>query len=406
MIQTLRKKFILVNMLLVAVIVITVFAGLTISNVNSIQSRNAERLRSLLVAPTPIPITASTPITVGRTWQSFPIGDYGSVFVVELWYRQIYVTGFVDAEVPAEALISAVLADGDEDGILSEYELRFASKPTYEGLRIAFSDYAQERSEIRSIIAAGCGFAVLTLLLFFLVSRFLSAWALRPVEKAWQQQRRFLSDASHELKTPLTVVMANTNILLSEPEKTVQLQEKWLKSTEFEVERMKDLVEQMLFLARSEEDGDAAPAEPVNLSALLQASTLSFEAVAFEVGAVIETELAPEVFISGSGEQLRRMADILLDNAVKYATGEKRVHLILVAQEGCAVLAVQNSAELFDSTQTEQLFDRFYRAEESRSTSGYGLGLSIAKTIAESHGGRISASYEAGEMTLTVSLPL
>jgi len=397
MIQTLRKKFILVNMLLVAVIIITVFAGLTISNVSLIQSRNIERLHSLLNAP--------TSIASGRTWQSFPIGEYGSVFVVELWYHQIYVAGFVDAVVPAEELISAVLAHGGEGGILPAHDLRFASRPTFEGVRIAFSDHGQERSEIRSTIAAGGGFAVLTLLLFFFVSRFLSAWALRPVEKAWQQQRRFLSDASHELKTPLTVVMANTNILLSKPEETIRTQEKWLKSTEFEAERMKDLVEQMLFLARSEEDGGTAAAESVHLSALLEASVLSFEAVAFEAGAIIETQLAPEIFVQGGGEKLRRMADILLDNAVKYATGDKQVRLTLVKQDSFAILTVCNPAEFHDSAQVDQLFERFYRAEESRSTSGYGLGLPIAKAIVEAHSGTISASYEAGEMTLMVSLP-
>jgi Signal transduction histidine kinase len=383
-------------MLLVAVIIITVFAGLTISNVTLIQNRNAERLRSLLNAS----------VTSGRTWQSFYVGDTASVFLVELWYRQIYVTGFVDAAVPAEALIAAVLAYGGEEGILPTQDLRFASRPTFEGIRIAFSDYGQERSEIRSTIAAGCGFAVLTLLLFFAVSRFLSAWALRPVEKAWQQQRRFLSDASHELKTPLAVVMANTNILLTSPDERIQVQEKWLKSTEFEVERMKDLVEQMLFLARSEEDGDTPAAESVNLSALLEASVLSFEALAFEAGASIEARLAPELFVLGSGEKLRRMADILLDNAVKYATGDKRVRLTLEPKDGFAVLAVRNPAALQDPAQTDQLFDRFYRAEESRSTSGYGLGLSIAKAIAESHSGSISAHYATGEMTFQVNLPL
>ena len=399
MIQTLRKKFILVNMLLVAVIVITVFAGLTVSNVNLVRSRNAERLRGLLNAP--------TAITSGRTWQSVEItSENGSIFMVELWYRQIFIAGFVDAEIPAETLISAVVADGREEGILPDYDLRFAARTTFEGVRIAFSDYGQERSALRSTVVSGCGFAALTLLLFFAVSRFLSAWALRPVEKAWQQQRRFLSDASHELKTPLTVVMANTNILISEPKKSVETQEKWLKSTEFEVERMRDLVEQMLFLARSEEDGGSETTEPVNLSALLEASALSFEAVAFETGVTIETALESRISLSGSGEKLRRMADILLDNAVKYAAADKQVRLTLERQGTTAVLTVTNPAELADPTQTDHLFDRFYRAEESRSTSGYGLGLSIAKTIAESHGGRISAGYEAGEMTLTVSFPL
>jgi len=383
-------------MLLVAVIIITVFAGLTISNVTLIQNRNAERLRSLLNAP----------VTSGRTWQSFYVGDTASVFLVELWYRQIYVTGFVDAAVPAEALIAAVLAHGGEEGILPTQDLRFASRPTFEGIRIAFSDYGQERSEIRSTIAAGCGFAALTLLLFFVVSRFLSAWALRPVEKAWQQQRRFLSDASHELKTPLAVVMANTNILLTNPDERIQTQEKWLKSTEFEVERMKDLVEQMLFLARSEEDADTPTAESVNLSALLEASALSFEALAFEAGAAIEACIVPELFVLGSGEKFRRMADILLDNAVKYAAGDKRVRLTLETKDGSAVLAVRNPATLQDPAQTDQFFDRFYRAEESRSTSGYGLGLSIAKAIAETYKGSISAHYATGEMTFQVNLPL
>ena len=153
----------------------------------------------------------------------------------------------------------------------------------------------------------------------FFVSLVLSSVALRPAERAWQQQRQFVADASHELKTPLTVILANTGIMAAHPDATVASQRKWLGYIQEEAQRMKELVEDMLFLAKH--DGAERPKDSrtVNFSDLVTGCVLRFESVAFEAGVALDSQITPDLELLGDPEQLRRLVAILVDNAVKYA---------------------------------------------------------------------------------------
>lgn len=244
--------------------------------------------------------------------------------------------------------------------------------------------------------------------LIFLVSIALARWALSPIERSWQQQRRFVADASHELKTPLSVIIANTQILQEKdagiPDKTM----KWVNSTAEEAHRMQGLVEGLLALARSEYAVDSGnlPHENVNLSTIVERCALQFDAVAFERGCTIKTHVQPNITVKGSSEALDRLCTILCDNACKYAHPNTTITVSLVHVQNHARLSINNIGDPIPKEDLDQIFERFYRSNKSRtketSTASYGLGLAIAKGIVEEHRGTILVTSNAYEGTTFV----
>ncbi|WP_251213185.1 sensor histidine kinase [Adlercreutzia murintestinalis] len=249
------------------------------------------------------------------------------------------------------------------------------------------------------------GAAVLLVLLA--VSVAFSRWALRPVKAAWAQQQQFVADASHDLKTPLTVILANTAILLDEPDQPADDQRRWLESTRDEALGMQVLVEDMLLSARA--DTTTSAASPADLSRLVAREALQFESVAFDRQIDLRTDIAPEICVQMPEPDARRLVQILLDNACKYAddAGTVRVVLTVDAAAGQARFTVSNTGPSIAEADVPHLFDRFYRADAARTShEGHGLGLAIARSIVERAGGTIAAANESSITTLTVILPL
>ena len=245
------------------------------------------------------------------------------------------------------------------------------------------------------LVIGGAAMAVLFVIAFFLARRI-----VRPLEENNQRQKRFVSDAGHELKTPIAVISANSELLRRQIGDN-----EWLSNIDYENERMSDLVRQLLVLSRAE-NGEM-PKEAVDFSKLVDGETLPFESVAFEKGKRIVSAVEPGLTVEGNPNQLRQLVSILLDNALSHGTGEE-ISLTLRKERHAAVLAVSNEAEALSEEQLSRLFDRFYRTDEARKdTSGhYGLGLSIAQAVAEAHGGAIRAEYKQPRAVFTVSLPL
>ena len=220
---------------------------------------------------------------------------------------------------------------------------------------------------------------------------------------------QFVADASHELKTPLTVILANAGILLAHSGDMADGQRKWVEYIQAEAQRMKSLVEDLLFLARSDDRRSPLRLQTVSFSDLAWEALLPFESVAFEAGVALDSQITPDLELLGDPEQLRRLVAILVDNAVKYAGPRGSASLILRPQGDEAVLSVHNTGEPIPPEHLPRLFERFYRtdSDRARSQGGYGLGLSIAKSIVDGHRGRISVSSSAISGTLfTVRLPL
>ena len=253
------------------------------------------------------------------------------------------------------------------------------------------------------------GIFLLAGFLVFGLSFFLARMSLRPVEHAFSEQQRFVQDASHELKTPLTVILANLSILKSRPASSIQEEMLWIQNTETEARRMQELTERLLFLAKADSKRLSPKIERLSLSQLTEAAALPFTALAFERGLTLDTKLEAELFVKGDSQALTQLLAILIDNALKYASSGSAVTVRLARQKKQALLSVHNEGEVIPQDALPHLFDRFYRVDKSRARAqgGYGLGLSIAKTIASAHGGNIRAESSAEHGTsFTITLPL
>ena len=228
---------------------------------------------------------------------------------------------------------------------------------------------------------------------------------------AWENQQRFIADASHELKTPLTVILADASILAQSPQKTVAEQQNWIDDITSEAERMRRLTEEMLTLARADAGEQVIPTMScVDLSQLTQRVALQFEPAAFERGLIINDDIETGLEVMGAQDRLDNLLKTLLENACKYGVGSGEPVTVTLKREGKrAVLRVSNGGAI-PPEDLPHVFDRFYRSDKSRVQEGeslsFGLGLSIAKSTAELHGGNITVSSGAGITTFTVGLPL
>lgn len=415
MIRRLRRKFILINLLLVGVVLTVVFVLLVASNARryadqsqaamrmALSWREDENPRFEIGAPPP----DHNPSDEGSRFTMVP------VFVVTV--EDGVVTSINDggqvevSRETAELAAAEALASGEDSGILRRLNLRFQLETRPDGtVRVAFADQSWESSSLRTLILNCLLVWALAMAAFFFVGLFLSSLALRPVETAWKQQRQFVADASHKLKTPLTVILANTGIVLAHPSDTVSAQSKWLEYTQEEARQMKGLVEDLLFLAKSDAARQEFQTAQVDLSELVQGCLLPFEPVAFEAGVRLDAQVDPGLIPTGDEAQLRRLVRILLDNGVKYAGAEGAVSLTLTRQQDKLRLTVRNTGAPIPPEHLPHLFERFYRADAARNRAqgGYGLGLAIAKAIVEHHRGRISVSSAVESGTVfTVLLP-
>lgn len=319
MIVRLRRKFVLVNMLLVLVVLIAAFGAVSIAYRHILRAETEQALSQAILqsssAKWPKPQIGAEEPAPGDRVPTFTmlLGKDGRVLQI-LGRSEVTVSDAVAGEAARLAC-----AEPDDRGFLPELSLRYLRRVTPSGWKVAFADTGHETTAMRNLAFILFGMGALSLCAFFAISMLLFRQALRPVEDAWAQQRRFVADASHELKTPLTVILANLGVLLAHPDDSIRAQRQWVDNSREEAERMKGLLEDMLFLAQS----DAAPApagtERVNLSDLCLSSLLSFEAVTFEQGVRLHTDIQPELYVQGAEGQLRQLVAILLDNAVKYA---------------------------------------------------------------------------------------
>ena len=320
----------------------------------------------------------------------------------------------------AQALISKVFDSTEHwekrnDGSLltygydKEYSLRYLASQGKDGFRyIVFADISYEQADARSFILISLGVFTGAMLLFLLLSHYLAIWALAPAEKAWEQQNRFVADASHELKTPLTVILANLDILSSHPDSTIREQRQWIRNTREEAERMRDLIQDLLFLAKSDANALPVLTAEVDMTDCAEDRALNFEAVAFENDVTLDTEIENGLKVTGSESQLKQLLTILLDNAVKYTGPKGRVLMKVFRKQDKVIVSVNNTGEPISAEDLPHIFERFYRPDKSRARAdgGCGLGLSIAENIVQQHNGTISCTSSREEgTTFRVELP-
>ncbi len=420
MIKKLRRRIILINMLLMGVVILGIFTAVNI-NTYSNSVRTLERGMNQLFEknrdgdkPEDMqPPDGQSEDSVKETLKFDKRGFEGetpmqisSYVVVELDEKgEIISFEETNVTMDEEDIKSCVKLATDRSGQVNEYSLMYISREMLGKKTIVFTSNAGIFSDLQ-------GSLIISTLLFFggmavifLISLFLSGLAVKPVKKAWGQQKQFVADASHELKTPLTVILANNNIMMSHKDSTVADERQWLESTEEEANHMKKLIDNMLFLAKSDAGTAKVQFSEVNLSEITEGCALIFEPVAFEKEIMIDTDIEEGVTVEGDATQLNQLVHILVDNAVKYADRCTSVKIKLHRRGEHTELSVNNCGVPIPNEDIDHIFDRFYRAEKSRTTKGYGLGLSIAQRIVESMNGKIGVvSNESEGTTFTVRI--
>lgn len=422
MIKKLRTKFILINMTFVTTILMVVVGLLIYSNFNRyrrdsmdmlhrvINTRQENRSPDFRKPIGPAPGSGPEP---NVSWSPamhimpfFTVSLNPDLSIGKVVIREVSVDDTVIKE-----LTSRVMLSEKDHGKLNDYSLRYLKRTSKDSgtWTIAFVDCSFEEAAMRSLILNCLLLFTAAELAFFILSLFLSKWALHPVSQAWEQQNQFVADASHELKTPITVILANLGILAAHKEATVSSQEKWLRNTKDEAERMKQLIQDLLFLAKSDADNASPVFSEVDFSDVLWSCLLPFESIAFEHNVSMNEQIAPDLKLYGNEGQLKQLIVILLDNACKYA-GENGKVSIEAGMDGQKriFIRVSNTGETIQKSDLDHIFERFYRVDKSRvrKAGGYGLGLSIAKTIAENHHGTIQVKSSPEDGTIfTVTFP-
>ena len=398
MIYRLQRKFILISTVAVLSVIALVFGVILVLNISSM-NKNMDMLADRvsegggrfpgsfgeMMPPDKKPprneqnfdfITPETPFST----RHFTVFFDKKGMVDQTFTESIYA---IDEDTAIE-YAEKVMDDGEERGWISSYRYKVFS--TEMGYGVVFVDGSMSRSAmmqsmtIAGIVLLGC--AALVLILIFLLSK----KAVKPIAESYEKQKQFVTDANHELKTPLTLILANLDIAEAELGKN-----EWLDDIRSEGHRMTELVNQLVALSRIDEEGQPMNMTVVSFGELVADTVSEFEPLAKDRGKMLATSVDKAITYLGDEALLHRLVGILMDNAIKYCDQDGRISVTL-RRGRRVVLTVENTYSAVGEIELHRLFDRFYRADKARKfTGGYGVGLSMAKAIVEKHRGEITA---------------
>ncbi len=302
----------------------------------------------------------------------------------------------------AENYAKSIWDKGETSGFVDDY--RFMMTQSEEITLMVFLDCGRNLDTFRTFVLTSIGVSAAGLLAVFLLMIVLSARMVKPFSENYEKQRRFITDAGHEIKTPLTIIDADAEIL------SMDLGEnEWLEDIRQQTERLTSLTNDLILLSRMEEKDNRLQMIELPLSELVEEVLHSFQALALTQGKTLTGNITPLLSLEGDDRTLRQLVGILLDNAVKYGKNGTDIILNLERLRNQVKLTVSNETDSLPREQLERFFDRFYRGDFSRSsrTRGYGLGLSIAAAIVKAHRGKINAGLEGeNRLVITVLLPI
>ena len=398
MIYRLQRKFILISTVAVLSVIALVFGVILVLNITSM-NRNMDILADRvsegggrfpgslgeMIPPDKIPprneqnfdfITPETPFST----RHFTVFFDKEGKVDQIFIESIYA---IDEDTAIE-YAKKVMDDGKERGWISNY--RYKAFSSEMGYGVVFVDGSMSRSTlmqttmIAGFVLLGC--AALVLILIFLLSK----KAVKPIAESYEKQKQFVTDANHELKTPLTLILANLDIAEGELGKN-----EWLDDIRTEGQRMTELVKQLVALSRMDEEGQPLNVAEVSFGELVADTVSEFEPLAKDRGKALTASVDKEITYLGDEALLHRLVGILMDNAIKYCDQGGEINVMLHRGRRI-VLTVENTYAAVSELELNRLFDRFYRADKARKfTGGYGVGLSMAKAIIEKHKGEITA---------------
>ena len=414
MLNRIRLKFTALTMGIVAVVLTVVSAGVFFADTHNASKAVYDALDMAVAANSrPLPQMAEDASAASSTLPGadeeatlaiavYLLPDNGSMLPIDTTMLSLDETTLTSV---ADALQTAP----EGHGALDDDELLYCKHTVGEYAVIAFTS-ASSVQPWHKILLHIALIEAITLALLVVATWLLSKPIAKPIVQAWERQQRFIADASHELKTPLAVILANSSIVMAHPEKTIASQSRWLESTRIAAMDMRYLVSDMLELASLENDpnGGEEP-ELLDYSDLVEGILLQFESLAYEQGVLLQSDIADNVFVLGRKGQLMRLVETLVDNACKYSGPDATVAVSLIATAKTAELRVTNPGPTIPEEDLAHVFDRFYRVDKARTrgTGSYGLGLAIARETARSLSGDITVESDEGHgTTFTATLPL
>lgn len=334
--------------------------------------------------------------------------DHGKMFKLSTFYSVLYDQngaatkincndGLLYSEDEVLEMANSVIKTNKSQGTYNK--MPFLVKEVDKGIIVVFIDNTVEADSSDKLFDNSLTVGLSTWGVIFILAWFLSKKIVYPLEQNDIKQKQFISDAGHELKTPISVISANAELLLRETGEN-----KWLSNIRYENERMGNLVKQLLELSRTE--NTVPETENLDFSRLISGGVLPFESVAFEKEILINTDISENIFVSGDRNKLSQLISILVDNAISHSKG-KEITVKLSETKSAAVLSVINVGEPISAEVKERMFERFFRADEARTDDNghFGLGLSIAKAIVGNHKGKIDVNCYNGLVEFKVTIP-
>lgn len=422
MLRKLRNKLLLVNMVSISMVIIISFtlifiiAGVHMDSLDSEKLRMVptDRLVKSIIEERENDLPQDSEIARGpfiNPNRDLPI-DYNNAFVVnvDIFSGMLYVFSRMDLE--EKDYSTAVKKATQQELNMGNIQLRGKQwKYLITGDNneyIVFLDVTQTAEARARLMANMCILGLFVLALVFLISLVFANRALRPVDESFIRQKRFIADASHELKTPLAIIDASSEAMLSDGEATVESQSKWINRIGEESTRMRKLIEGLLYLAKSEDSSYTVM--PVNLTQIVNDEIGRVEAILFErnVELTLFNHHEEPITVNADYEKIGESILILLDNAVKYTEEGGKVNVEMGIHRHFGYVKISNTGEGIPPEELPRVFDRFYRVDKARNSSSgsFGLGLSIAKVVVERTGGRIYATSNNGLTSFTIELPL
>ncbi len=415
MIKRLRKKFIIVTMCSVLAVLVLIVGIINIVNYANVV-KNADRIVTLLEEgggtfgddanmsgdgppdagfddrpPKPSPMSPETPFET--RYFTVVIGDTGEIKSVNT--DRI---AAVDQTQAADYALS-LYRENKTSGFYDNY--RYGKTETADGSTMyIFVDCTRELNNFENFLLVSIAVGVSAFVAVFILVFFLSGRIIKPVAESYAKQKRFITDASHEIKTPLTVISANTEVLEMQG-----VENEWTIGIKEQVKRLTSLTEKLVFLARMDEESQTLKATDFSLSDAVDETVKPFCAVAVSKGLTLERDIQKNVSYCGDESMIRQLVSLLVDNALKYSDENGDIFVRLKTVGGKLQLTVTNPAKDL-SGDLSILFERFYRNDKSRNseTGGHGIGLSVVKAIVDAHKGKITAHAENGTVAFTVTL--
>ena len=409
--KKLRLRFVLTCAVTAGILLIVLFSVLWMINLRNqineikIGLDAVLELQGYQITPPKHPSFEDDEVSESRSFYSravlFSVSENGAIDYQNILENHPYLEETDDLNDVINATVLAASADRNFYEVNGHFYV--ASMRAYDQhTDYVFFDWSAERS---LILRSGFWFIMAYLFAITsvaLIAYLLSDRVLEPVEESISKGKKLIANASHELKTPLTIISANLSVIQSEPESTVKSNEKWFEAIEEQVNRTNGLILDMLELSKMEDVGENIK-EPVNLSEVVMAGSLTVEALCYEKSIIIDDQIEENVIINGIKKPLERLTLILLDNAIKYTPYGGNICVKLYRRKKNYVLSVRNTGEGIKEEDLPHVFERFYKGDRARTqganNNSYGLGLAMAKAIAEHHDAKIDCQSVPNEYT-------